>query len=374
MFKEIFLFEFRYWFKRSVLYIYFGIILTISFLIAGVESGMFESLTSSIDRGENLINSPYSVFQSITGLFTLTIFFLPAIMGTCIYRDFRFNMHSFLYTMPINKTGYLLGRFLASVIITVFIYSSIPLAFLAAYNMAWVPGEYIADFRLVTYLQPLLLYILPNVIMFGALIFAIVTLSRNITAGYITIIVIFLLNSLSSILLNDLDNEFLAAMLDPYGQEAFGLDTKYWSISEKNAKLIPLSGALIKNRLLWTGIGAVIFMFTYWRFTFSQFGSGLFSFKKKKIKSEESPVEEEVGVGSGIELPDVNRVFNWKVHWNTLWNSAFKEFKTIVTGTNFIIFTLLGIFFMILASTQVGKMYDTETYPVTRQVLSLATG
>ena len=73
-------------------------------------------------------------------------------------------------------------------------------------------------------------------------------------------------------LLRDMTNRTLASMLDPFGVVATSQLTAYWSISDRNTRLLPLEGVLLWNRLLWLGIAGVVLAFTTWRFRMAQAG------------------------------------------------------------------------------------------------------
>src|SRR5262249_58464854 len=63
-----------------------------------------------------------------------------------------------------------------------------------------------------------------------------------------------------------------ASRLDPLGAAAFEHATKYWTVSEKNTSILPITGILLWNRLLWTGVAAAILTATVWRFQFAVAG------------------------------------------------------------------------------------------------------
>ena len=50
-------------------------------------------------------------------------------------------------------------------------------------------------------------------------------------------------------------------MLDPFGVVATSKLTEYWSISERNTRLVPFDGLLLWNRMLWLSIGAAVIGF-----------------------------------------------------------------------------------------------------------------
>ena len=196
MFREIFLFELRYWLKQKTTYISFGIFVLLSFAIAAASTGLFESMTATTDHGKSLINSPLAILGFVSQLCQYAYFVLPSIIGASIYRDFQSNMHGIFFTLPVSKQGYLGGRFLGSFVITVFLFSGIAIGHLVALSMPWVNPDFLGPFSIAAYLHTYLFYVIPDLILFSALVFSVTMLSRNISAGFILVIVLFLLNSL----------------------------------------------------------------------------------------------------------------------------------------------------------------------------------
>src|SRR6185503_2367817 len=74
---------------------------------------------------------------------------------------------------------------------------------------------------------------------------------------------------LSRSLTANLANKTIAALIDPFGMRAGQLTSEYWTIAEKNERLMPISGYLLTNRLAWIGVAAVVFAIGYFRFRFS---------------------------------------------------------------------------------------------------------
>ena len=79
--------------------------------------------------------------------------------------------------------------------------------------------EIVGPFNLLTYLQTYLVFILPNVLLFGAIVFAVVVFSRNIAAGFIMVIILLFGQGVLESLLSDPEHRTLAAILDPFGAE-----------------------------------------------------------------------------------------------------------------------------------------------------------
>ena len=63
--------------------------------------------------------------------------------------------------------------------------------------------------------------------------------------------------------------ESLFPLIDPIGTAATGLITRYWSLADKNTRLVPLADELLWNRALWLSVRALIFAACYARFRMS---------------------------------------------------------------------------------------------------------
>jgi hypothetical protein len=59
-----------------------------------------------------------------------------------------------------------------------------------------------------------------------------------------------------------------AAVLDPFGLSAFFEQTRYWTVAERDARPVTLTGRLLVNRLLWLGVSGAVLAFAYARFAF----------------------------------------------------------------------------------------------------------
>jgi ABC-2 type transport system permease protein len=74
----------------------------------------------------------------------------------------------------------------------------------------------------------------------------------------------------------DLEKEWLANIMDPFGFQPLSTLSKYKTIEEKNLFATPLAGQFLINRLVWIGLSLVLLIFMYSRFSFNT--------KKEKVK------------------------------------------------------------------------------------------
>ena len=101
----------------------------------------------------------------------LILFVLPATLGAAVYRDFKSEMYTLLYAYPITKPAYLAAKFLAAYLVTAAVVLMIGLGFMLGTQMPGVNQEVLLPFALGAYTQLFAVYILPNMLLFGVLVF-----------------------------------------------------------------------------------------------------------------------------------------------------------------------------------------------------------
>lgn len=370
MFSTIFKHELNYWFKKPAFYIYAAIFFVISVFFAAANAGIFDSITVTVG-GNKIVNSPIGVYNMFNGTAQLIFFLLPSIIGVTIFRDYKSEMHSILYSYPFTKANYLLAKFLSGLLIVTLIVLGIGLATFIGFRLPGTNSEIVNAFNFGAYLHSYFIYILPNLIFFGAIVFAVVTFTRNIAAGFITIIVVMFLQGLMQGLLSEEGNRFLAGLLDPYGDAALKYYTRYWTLAEQNDAALPLQGVIIYNRLIWLGISALIFGGVYKKFSFSQNAISLSFFKKEK---GDRVIKKNFGGITRIELPKVNYNFSFVQNLKSTWKLSNIDFKYIVKALPFIAIVLVGLILTIITLSQTGLLFGTKTLPVTWKMLQSGMG
>ena len=331
MFSTIFQQELKYWFKKQAFYIYLAIFLGLSFFLSAGTAGLFDSVTVTTGSSR-IVNSPSGVNNIFNALTTFIFFLFPSIIGVSIYRDFKSEMHTILYSYPFTKSNYLYAKFYSGIVVVSTIVLSIALGMFIGFRFPGTNTDIVGSFQLITYIKAYLVFILPNILLFGAIVFAVVTFSRNIAAGFITVIIVLFAQGVVESMLSDPEQRWLLALLDPFGSGAVNYYTKYWTPSEQNELQIPIKEMIVYNRLLWLGVSTLIFGFVYKFFAFSQ-NAISFSFKKvegkKVVKSNISGITK-------IVLPKVVYNFSFTQNLKTMWSLYNIDFKYIVKSWPFI--------------------------------------
>jgi hypothetical protein len=116
--------------------------------------------------------------------------------------------------------------------------------------------------------QSFVLYVLPNTLIFGSVVFAVASLTRNTLYSFLSLLAVLVLYGVTQSIASQLEYEWLASWIDPFGAAPFEEETKYWTVSDRNTRSIPVTWVLVANRLLWLGIAFGVFVWTGSRFRF----------------------------------------------------------------------------------------------------------
>lgn len=372
MFTEIFLFELKLSFRKPATYIYFVIFFALSLFIGLAAAGVFDVA----QQDSNVVaNSAYAVTGLLVGLNDnilglVNSIILVAVMATAIQKDYQYQTHPFFFTKPITKSGYFLGRFVAALCVALFVFSGQ----LLGYGIGCLFGAgtpFMGPFHAINFIQPFVLFTVQNVLLLGVIIFSITTYTRSTLSAYLFCIILLVIRIITDSVSSELDNTFLAAIVEPFGKNAFSEYTKYWTPEEQNARLIPLSGVLLYNRMLWLGIAVLLTWVSYYRFSFTQFLQPFTWWKRKPEPQETSLPESQQSLH---QLPVVHQDFSKAATWRNLFYLSLFEYKKMTKSTFFIIICALGMVMMFVLAQYMDSMYETETYPVTYKILDNVAG
>jgi len=369
MFGKIFKFEINYWLKSPLWYIYMAAMFTIATLITAIAVGVFDTTTVTV-TGIKKINSPLSISGLLGGFTFLVYFLLPSIIGSSIYKDYKSEMYQVLFSYPFTKTQYLLAKFLSSFLMTLFVVLCGMLGLIVGCYLPGANEDLLLDFEILNYLQPFALIVIPNLLFFGTVVFGVVTFSRNIFLGFITVLILVVLQGLAGNYLGDLDTKTLAALLDPLGGSAVNFETEYWTVEEQNSNFIPVYGYVLYNRLLWSAISLLIFFGIFSVFKFNQNPISLNLFKKKSKRS----TKRNFGGYKIHRTPKVSLDFSKLKLLKNVWRFASFELKYILKNWAFISIFAVGLLMLWLVLGLGYQIQGTDTLPVTRIMISLGQG
>ena len=357
MWYQIFKFELQYRKKRPATYIYFGILFLMALLAISTD-------VVQIGGGAGLVkeNAPATIATMMVILSAFMMMITSAIMGVGVLRDFEHKTESLMFSTPIKKFDYLLGRFLGSFVVTLFAFSGILLGFTMGEFMPWRDADKLLPFNFWNYLQPFLYFVIPNLFFTGVLFFFTGALTRKMMVVYIQWIVLFFVYQTTVILTREVDNQNIAALLDPFALTTTGNATQYWTVAEQNSMVIPVEGVVLYNRLLWVGIGILFAIIGYFAFNFNVVRNTLF--KKKTVQEADT-------TNTAVEIPKVTQSLGLGTYLQQIWQQAVFYFKFVVKSIPFQAISLFGLALMITNSFFIGRVFGTYTYPTTYLMLEL---
>lgn len=361
MWYQIFKFELEYRKKRPATYIYFAILLVMAaFTMASdvIQIGGASGLVKE--------NSPSTVANMMVILTAAMAMITSAIMGVSILRDFENNTESMMFTTPITKADYLLGRFLGSYLVVVVVFLGVPVGFMIGEVIQlFRDPEKLLPFNAWTYFHPFLFFVIPNLFFTGILFFFTGALSRKMLIVYVQWMVLFVFYEIALTLTQEVDNKDLAAILDPFALTTIGNTTQYWTVAEQNSMTIPIDGVVLTNRLVWVVAGLIFAVIGYFAFSFNVVRNSWF--KKKNKDPEEA-------ANTAIKIPLARQDLGLASQLLQIWTQAKFYFKSVITGIPFQAIALFGFVILIINSFYMGQVFGTYTYPTTYLMLELISG
>ena len=363
MFKKLFQFEVYYQLTQRAFPIFALLFLAI---------GVFVGRQGFAPKGVNF-NAVYQVYF-YTSIFTLgSVFIIMFFAISAMLKDKQHNMEGLIYSSSIKKSHYFWSRFLGTFIFSVLAFSPFLLGYAIGIHSSSLDPERISDFQLLTYLQPGLYIVIPNIFICSTIVFCVGTLTKNSTATYVSAVFVYMLYFVSSIFLNSPlmaqavpaspESMIIAAIADPFGIAAFFEQTQYWTPFEKNTQLLSFSGLFLMNRISWILVSIGFLLVTY----------RLFSFRKitKKVKKEPKANKEEEQL---LTYRPINALNTFKAQKTAFFSLLSIELKSVFRSLPFVAVLLMWLFivFSELYSTVIsGGQYGVSVYPFTNQLIDL---
>ena len=357
-------FEAKQRLKLLSTWVYFAMFAALAMLWMAAAGGVFKEATVSFG-GRVMINAPRSIALTVAFLGCLGVIVTAALMGRSVQQDFEYDMQHFFFSAPIAKRDYVFGRFIGAWVTLAIVFSSIVLGAWLGTQLPGIEPARLGPAGPLVYLQPYLLTLLPNLFIFGAIFFVLAALTRRMLPVYVASVVMMIGYIVAPTLARDLDYKTLAALIDPFGTTALIRLTEYWSIAERNTRMVPLEGVYLINRLIWSGFGLAVLLLGYWRFHFiGSIDSGRSD--AAGSSAAEAPRLSHEAVNTR-ETPD----FAARNLGLLLLRSAWFNLRESVKNIYFAVIALAGVLALFAGSLDLGSMYGTNTLPVTYQMVEL---
>ena len=366
MFRTFFGFEVNYWLRGMMLYVFIFVVGIFAF---------FATYSDNVrigDANENTFrNAPYSVQSYFAILSILCSVMVTAFVNSAASRDFSCNTHQIIFTKPIQKMSYLFGRFWGAALIAAIPLVGITLGMALAALMPSDTPENWGPFVWQAHVWGMIVFAIPNAILIAALVFAIAIWTRSSVASFLGVLLIIVAYSISGVLLQDIDNLQLAQLSDPFGARTFSIETRYWTVDDKNTQYVTLTGMMLWNRLLWLSVSAVVFAAASWRFQFTERNQTSW-FRRKQKASTIAPV---VASSTSVAIPAATFHTGLSTQLRQLRSQISIDFFSTLKSNVFVVVILFALI-NCLASLMLNKSegFGNASLPVTYKMIDIVRG
>lgn len=359
MFRHFLEFELRYFLKGWMVWIF---LIVIGAMVFGAASSDSVRLGGAI--GNTHRNAPYVIQNFYAIASVLTLLMTTAFANNASIRDFQHNTHQMIFSLPVNRWHFILGRFWGATLVAMIPALGVSAGVILAQFMPWVDHERFGPVYLTAHLNGFLSFVVPNTIFVACILFPVGLYFRNTTVSFLAALGFLVASSVASAFTTDLKSEVLAALLDPYGAEAYSYMTKYWTPAERNTRSLPLSGLLLMNRLIWLAIGAAGFLFVSSRISLGE-----------KAARRRKPAPQEVRDTPATASASLQPTWRGNPRVAQFTGSFLLECRSLIKTPAFIVIlaaALLNVTTSLVFS--VRESFGNSTFPVTYQVTEIIQG
>jgi hypothetical protein len=185
-------------------------------------------------------------------------FLAVAFVATSAVRDFEAGTDELVFSRPLDARVLLLGRFLGALAAACAAFAGAALGLFLGGLVPWLDPARVGPHDPRPHLFGLLVLAFPSLAIVGSLLFALACRLRHVVWAYVALVALLVAYFAAGAAFTELHDQHAAALLDPFGLTAFARETRYWTVAERNTRLVGLGGDLLWSRLLWLGLGAAL--------------------------------------------------------------------------------------------------------------------
>ena len=321
--------------------------------------------------GTSLRNAPIVVVRLMPVVSLLALFAITAFVASAALRDFERHSEMLFFTKPIRKMEYLGGRFVGAMVASMLVLLAAVLGLVFGGFMPWQPPDRLGPFDLGPYVFGLLVIVLPNLLIMGAMFFALAIWSRRLTVTYLCVVFFIGMQDAVEVVAQNLESRVLGSLIEPSGLVALETMTRYWTIAEQNVRVPGLDGVLLANRALWMGLALAALWLSFARFGF--FG-GQTTAKARVRRALEAPASRrrtavDVANLAPLTLPSAGHEVAGAHHWRQLGRQARLEVSEVLGRAPFLTLMAIGLMFVGAFSYVAGANDGMASYPLTPLML-----
>jgi hypothetical protein len=363
MLREFFSFELGTQLRQPLLWVCALLFGALAFGASTTDAIQVGGSIGNVNRNAPVVVAQMLGVFSLMSMFVVTIF----IAGT-VLRDSDVGISDMLFATPMKKHDYLVGRFAAGLVACLFIFAVIVLGMMLGPQMPWVDVQRVGPFPGAAYLWAMGVLVVPNLFFIGALLMLLASTTRSIMLVYVGVLAFFVLWIVAGKFTQNIDNEWVAVLADPFGIRALARATRYFSTAEANAGLPDIAGYMLANRAVWAAVALALFGLTLVLFKPQRAGTGKRLFGKAKVLPPAAPAPVH------LALPRIEPRFTNATYWRQCWHIFTFDAAAVFRSVPFLVMLLFGVLNMVGAASQMGKIFGTDVYPMTHLMVEMMNG
>jgi ABC-2 type transport system permease protein len=242
-------FEWRYFTRQPSFIVTSMVFFTMPFLAMSIENIQIG------DTGNLNYNSPHTIANFILILGVFSMFLCVNFVANSAIRNEQTKMLEIIASKPMPLFSYRLGRFFGAYLVSLTVFSLVPLGSYIGSLMPWIDSQRMGDNKLIAYIVPFLVFSVVTLFTLSAIFYSLAIRLKSIMAVYLAALALFITYALSGALFDNPQHRGLLALTDPFGLRAFSEVVRYWTPSQRNSDIVGLSDLVLYNRLIWLIVG-----------------------------------------------------------------------------------------------------------------------
>jgi hypothetical protein len=314
-------------------------------------------------------NAPSSIAGAHIILSIFFMFIPAAFVSNVIVRDDETGFGPIVRSTRVGKFDYLIGRFAGAAVAAAIAFLAVPLAMWLGSMVPGLDPATIGPNRFSDYAFAYLTLALPNIFLASAVFFTLATITRSMLGTFLGVIGFLVLYSTMFGFIAKLPHlRATLAIFEPFGLAAFQDATRYWTAAESNAQMPPLRGALLWNRLLWTGVAMSLLGLAFATYNFTA--------RAKAVRSRRKGKRSEKNAATAQSLGTVNArpTFDAATARAQLFARTRLDMMQVFKSPGFADLLVLALISAIALLSTVGYRYGTPSIPVTRHMILWLSG
>ncbi len=395
---EIIRFELQESLRNRFVLIAFGVFFAYGLLVMHVNgtdwrfSELLRQAIGTATKPGELIpyaNSPLAIMKTIGFIAGIPLaLVVSGIFADRATKDFAANIDGLLFTSPLKEWQFAAGRLIASFVISGVIFLGVGLGLLVGQALPWMDPNRIAPFNLLSYIQPYLYFVIPNILIFGLFSFALGLLTRRTLTSYLAIVGLDVASGIVAALFTVLKFDPLwNVLVQPLTSSSIEYTVRFWTRVQQNTDMVPFAPVIWLSRLLYLGLSIAFFAWVWRRFSFSGIATAppnprlerlldwgeqrLMFWRAKATKGELAATANHRGEVS-LPPPSVHLYYGNGAQWGHVWRIAQLEFKRLCWNPLVMSILALSLVMLVaLTSTSLQDGTGAKILPITGMMIQL---